>query len=139
VTGIIRQFIRHPADVPIEYSRRETIGENKARLKNINQGGLCFNVRTRIHAGTAVRNVISICQPPFNAKGEVVWCRRINDHYDVGIKFKGASTGFAVRMVEQICHIEQYKGDVLRREGRRLFGEEAAREWIRKYASDFPG
>ena len=41
-------------------------------------------------------------------------------------------------MVEQICHIEQYRREVLKKEGRRLSSEEAASEWIVKYASDFP-
>jgi hypothetical protein len=41
-------------------------------------------------------------------------------------------------MVEQVCHIEQYKADVLKKEGRELTGEEAAKEWILKYAKDFP-
>jgi hypothetical protein len=40
--------------------------------------------------------------------------------------------------VEQICHIEQYKADVLLSEGRRLNGEQAALEWIEKFARDFP-
>ena len=41
-------------------------------------------------------------------------------------------------MVEQICHIEQYKQDVFEKDGRRLSGEQAALEWIEKYATDFP-
>ena len=41
-------------------------------------------------------------------------------------------------MIEQICHIEQYKADVLAKEGRQLDVEQAAREWIYKFADDFP-
>lgn len=41
-------------------------------------------------------------------------------------------------MVEQLCHIEHYKAEVLAREGRQLDGEQAAREWIRKFAHGFP-
>ena len=46
---------------------------------------------------------------------------------------------FRARMVEQVCHIEQYKHQVLKKEGRKLSGEEAALEWIQKYAPQFPG
>jgi hypothetical protein len=45
---------------------------------------------------------------------------------------------FKVRMVEQICHIEHYRKEVLASEGRRLTTQEAATEWISKYSSKFP-
>ena len=45
---------------------------------------------------------------------------------------------FIYSMVEQVCHIEQYKKEVLKNEGQGLSGEEAAVEWITKYAKDFP-
>jgi hypothetical protein len=41
-------------------------------------------------------------------------------------------------MVEQICHIEHYKREVAEREGRELSGQQAAKEWIAKYAASFP-
>jgi hypothetical protein len=41
-------------------------------------------------------------------------------------------------MVEQVCHIENYKKEVYQTEGRLLTAEEAAVEWIHKYASQFP-
>ncbi len=42
------------------------------------------------------------------------------------------------RMVEQICHIEQYKNEILKAEGRQLDSKQAALEWIQKFASEFP-
>jgi hypothetical protein len=41
-------------------------------------------------------------------------------------------------MVEQVCHIEHYKNEVKRREGREISGEQAANEWIAKFAGNFP-
>jgi hypothetical protein len=41
-------------------------------------------------------------------------------------------------MVEQVCHIKQYSKEILEKEGRKLSDEEAAVEWIEKYAKDFP-
>jgi len=41
-------------------------------------------------------------------------------------------------MIEQICHIRQYRAEVLATEGRQLDGDQAAREWIQKFADDFP-
>jgi len=43
-----------------------------------------------------------------------------------------------VRMIEQICYIEHYRKEVLLNEGRRITSEQAALEWIEKYAQDFP-
>lgn len=133
-----RQFIRHPTDIPIAYSCGNRTGESKKPLKNINESGLCFGTRASIETGTPIRISIAVSKPPFKAKGEVVWCRPANGRYEVGVRFEDAATAFAVRMVEQICHIERYKTDVLRLQGRRLSTEEAADEWIRKYADDFP-
>lgn len=45
---------------------------------------------------------------------------------------------FAARMVAQLRLIERYRTTVLRREGRRLDSETAAREWIARYAARFP-
>ncbi|MCZ7563309.1 MAG: hypothetical protein M5U08_05410 [Burkholderiales bacterium] len=41
-------------------------------------------------------------------------------------------------MVEQVCHIEEYRRAVARDEGRTLSTEEAAAEWIAEYAARFP-
>ena len=41
-------------------------------------------------------------------------------------------------MIEQICHIEHYRHEIEQVEGRKLNSEEAAREWIQRYASEFP-
>ncbi|WP_313952899.1 hypothetical protein [Accumulibacter sp.] len=45
---------------------------------------------------------------------------------------------FATRMVEQVQHIERYRQEVLRVEGRVLDGDSAAWEWISRYAALFP-
>ena len=56
----------------------------------------------------------------------------------MGVKFTEEETAYAVRMVEQLCYIEHYRQNVLQSEGRELSGEEAALEWIEKFAGNFP-
>ena len=56
----------------------------------------------------------------------------------MGVEFLDRDDSFRARMVEQVCHIEQYKRQVLETEGRVLNGEQAAKEWIRRYAASFP-
>lgn len=134
----MRQFIRHPTDIPIDYSVHDMPGDLRENLQNINEGGLCFGTHSEIRSGTTIQIAIPVCDPPFRAEGKVVWCHRNDDHYSVGVKFEDSATEFAIRMVEQICHIEQYKKDILKDEGRALSSEEAAAEWISNYAKDFP-
>jgi uncharacterized Zn finger protein len=69
----------------------------------------------------------------------VAWCHREAEGFVIGVVFTESSDIFRVRMIEQICHIEHYKAKVLATEGRRLDGEQAAREWIHKFADGFQG
>jgi hypothetical protein len=54
------------------------------------------------------------------------------------MRFHGAVSEFALRMVEQLCHIEQYRLEILQRDGRWLTSEAAAAEWINRFAGQFP-
>ncbi|MFC1452779.1 PilZ domain-containing protein [Verrucomicrobiota bacterium] len=135
----MRKFIRHPSDIPIEYNLKDVVAHGREYLKDISQGGLCFHSRVKMDPGATIRIQIPIRQPVFEADGIVVWCREVDGHdYDVGVSFGDEKTEFGIRMVEQVCHIEQYKKEVLEKEGRALTGEEAAVEWITKNASNFP-
>ncbi len=71
-------------------------------------------------------------------EGVVVWCRKQDGHFEVGMRFGDDRTAFRVRMVEQVCRIEQYRKNALEQEGRVLSAEEAAHEWVARYAKDFP-
>lgn len=136
---VIRTYIRHPSDIPIEYRTDAGFsGANREPLNNISEGGLSFRSRQALPVGTAITIRISEVQPDFEVRGHVAWCRPDSQVFEIGVAFLDATDLFQIRMVEQVCHIEQYKADVLAREGRRLNGEQAAREWIENFASDFP-
>ena len=77
-------------------------------------------------------------EPSFDIRGRVAWCSKTESRYEVGVEFVELEKIFKARMVEQICYIEHYRKEVLLNEGRELTSKEAASEWIRKYASDFP-
>ena len=62
----------------------------------------------------------------------------MDEGYEVGVEFVMPDDEYRARMVEQLCYIEHYKRRVQAREGRELSGEQAAREWIEKYAAHFP-
>jgi hypothetical protein len=134
----MRLYIRHPSDVPIDYQLGGRTDTSRDKLANYSEGGLCFVAKQWIEPGSEIHFAIPITPPEFHATGVVVWCREEAGEFQVGVKFTEAETAFAVRMVEQLCYIEHYRQSVRASEGRKLTGEEAALEWIEKYAGSFP-
>lgn len=132
----IRRFIRHPSSVPIQVKRGEE--KKQVPLKDISQGGLCFRSSTSMSTGNVVEVNIFTSKPTFTAKGIVSWSKPEGDEYLIGISFHSKAVRYALRMVEQICHIEDYKKRIKVKTGRQLTSDEAALEWIQKYAADFP-
>jgi Tfp pilus assembly protein PilZ len=134
----MRLYIRHPTDVPIDFQLGGRASFHREKLTNYSEGGLCFLADERVDPGTEIHIAIPIMPPQFHATGIVVWCRKEKNCFLVGVKFSEEETAYAVRMVEQLCYIEHYKHTVKTNEGRILSGEEAALEWIEKYAGEFP-
>lgn len=134
----MRRYIRHPSSMPIDY-RLVDGAASMDRLRNVSAGGICFESSRCIEPGTLIHLAIKVGEQSFQADGEVMWCHGVNGHHEVGVCFQDAATVFTVRMVEQLCYIEQYRQQVRHTEGRQLSSEEAAREWVGRYASEFPG
>jgi predicted ATPase len=132
----MRQFIRHPADIPIEIHSTE--GNQARDVTDIGYGGLCFSSRQALHTGEVIRIRIDIIQPALELPARVVWSRKRNDGYEIGVEFTGEQDAYRARMVEQICHIEHFRQEVAQLEGRALSSREAALEWIERYAAGFP-
>lgn len=133
-----RAYLRHPADIPIRIRANPIQEVSPRRLKDVGVGGLACRSDKELAVGTRVEVCIELVNPPFKAEGRVAWCKRCGGHHELGIQFVEADDAFAARMVEQICHIEQYRHDALRCEGRVLDGRSAALEWISRYADSFP-
>lgn len=134
-----REYIRHPIDIPIHVSQQEgKQDEFDVRLNNVSVGGLAFRASTFIEAGNHITILIDAVKPSFEVKALVQWCHKMDEDYDIGVQFSDNEDAFRVRMVEQVCYIEQYRQQVWRQEKRQLSGEAAASEWIEKYAHQFP-
>ena len=137
----MRQYIRHPSSMPIEFFVSNSIRHAQHQHENltdISTGGLSFYSSEKIDPGNTVHVTINVKPPPFDAEGVVIWCKRTDDGYRIGLRFNDADVAYSLRMIEQVCHIEHYRGEILRNEGRKLSSEEAAIEWIKKYAANFP-
>jgi PilZ domain len=134
----MRRYIRHPADIPIEVSVGDPSARAARQTRNVSLGGLAFRSEGGLEPGTLVEIRIPFVQPPFETRARVAWCHAREAGFELGVEFLDPEDAFRARMIEQVCHIEDYKREVYRSEGRRLTAKEAALEWIGKHASRFP-
>jgi len=132
-----RRFIRHPTDIPIDIQYAALPPVSHQALHNVSLGGLAFKSLAAWEVGSVVTLRIPLVKPPFESIGQVVWCRTYEAAYYVGVEFIEQNDVFKARMVEQVCQIERYRR-MLEKEGRKITIEEAAMEWIQRYAADFP-
>ena len=129
--------MRHPTEIPIEICRvQEPPAYHWRQMKNVSQGGLAFICTTDWQPGTSISIRLPLIKPPFEANGKVIWCRKRQHYFEVGVAFLEPDDAFTVRMIEQLCQIEMYRKRQ-EGEGRQLTAEEAAMEWINRYAEDF--
>ena len=131
----MRAYIRHPSEFPIELTSEES--ELEERMNDVSVGGLSCHSKAELAEGQKVTVRIPAVQPAFEAEGRVVWCRPDKDQYRVGIAFADKALAFSARMVEQVCHIERYRTHLVE-QGQELSLDEAAQDWISKYARRFP-
>jgi len=134
----MRTFIRHPADIPVQIDIQTQPVHKQRRISNVSYGGLAFVSDSFVEPGIQIRVCIDVVDPRFEADGIVTHCRQKAGQYLVGVEFIHRDDLYIARMVEQICHIQHYKQHVAVQEGRKLSAQEAASEWISKYASNFP-
>ena len=133
-----RKYLRHTVHVPLEIQRVADSARLVEDGVNVSYGGLAFLSSTCPRIGEVLRLRIPIVEPAFVADARVTWCRPEAEKFLVGVEFLASASAFQSRMVEQVCSIENYRQDVLQQEGRVLTTQEAAAEWITKYAGRFP-
>lgn len=136
---IERRYIRHPSRMPIRFELLDGRPWRDEQLRNVGEGGLCFSTGIALDSGIAIHIIIPVLGQQFELDGTVAWCRPAAEGYDVGVQFATPQDRFCVRMVEQLCYIEDYRQQVERDEGRHLSREQAAEEWIARFAGGFPG
>jgi PilZ domain len=135
----MREFIRHPSSIPVQITKQD--GDKYSgmnTLNNVSFGGVSCLSSEPVEEGSSVKMTITCIDPSFEINGRAAWCKPKQDMYEVGLEFIVSNDKmFLLRMIEQICHIEHYRNEV-KLQGRELSSEEAAKEWIDKYADSFP-
>ena len=107
-------------------------------VTNVSLGGLAFLSSQPIAVQARVQISVPVIDRDSRMVGNVVWCEKSDTGYEIGVEFERNRDLYRLRMIEQICHIEHYRRQVRQSEGRELSSREAAREWIEKFAGDFP-
>jgi len=133
-----RQFIRHPVNVAIHISPQSDDALEDVSISDIGEGGISFYTNVVFEQGSALSIKIPHVQPPFEALCVVCWQSNKGTSFEVGVRFVDEDSRFRARMVEQVCHIEDYHRKAIE-EGRCLSSEDAAMEWIGKFAAEFGG
>ncbi len=131
-----RAFIRHPADIPIEIESLP--GESATRVADVSYGGLAFFAERSQPPGTVLQIRIAGNETSLSAKAFVAWCRPEDEGYRIGVRFETPEDAYRSRLLEQVIAIERFREELARSEGREVPRDEAAREWIRRHASEFP-
>jgi len=130
-------MIRHPVDIPLEV-KAVVAHDAQANRKQVVCGQLSFHFPMMIAVGV----LLSICIPSINAQeklqGQVTSISQSSHGFMIAMSFQSETEAFRMRMLEQLCQIEDYRQHVLEREGRQLNQEQAASEWIDYYAATFP-
>ncbi|MCB1722641.1 MAG: PilZ domain-containing protein [Gammaproteobacteria bacterium] len=134
-----RRYIRHPSRMPIHFDLSGDVLRRDEYLRNVSEGGVCFACAVALDPGQPIRLAIPLLGQTYEVDGCVAWCRDARPGYEIGVRFLSPQDRFCVRMVEQLCYIEDYRSQVEREEGRRLSSEQAAEEWIARFAEQFPG
>lgn len=131
-------FIRHPSDFPIRcrrvlnWRRSAHIGVDRGNL------GVCFESPRFIASGNMVELSVRLRGETQRFRGKVVLVRDISFGYEIGVWMASMADTARMRIVEQICHIESYLNEKRERVGETVTRENAAQEWISKFAGTFP-
>jgi hypothetical protein len=132
-----RAFIRHTVNVPLEVKLLPDAALQSNEGVNISEGGLAFTLDECLPNDTIIELRITTVNPPFEAQARVAWCRAEGNRFLVGVQFLDANDAFQSRMVQQVCSIENYRQEQMQ-QGRALDSQQAASEWIMKFAGKFP-
>lgn len=134
-----RRFFRHPLKVPIQYREMQATRMDMSSSLDLSLGGLCFYSERFFSKGTLLDVRIPVGGEIFQIHGWVAYCNRNPgvDRYRIGMTFNDAQSAFHAKLAEQMHKILEYRGKRSRELNQEISEEQAADEWIQKYARHF--
>ena len=135
----IRRHIRHvtgiPVEVTLDFNDRYRTEEDE--ITNVSLGGMCFIADDRLDISDEIQVKFPALKRNKSLNGKVVWCNKSERGYEIGLEFDDPEEVESLKMIDQICHIENFRKETEQQEGRILSSEQAASEWISQYAGEF--
>ncbi len=128
--------IEHPRDIPLLLEQSNPpphLHDVIARSGSLS----CLDSHQR-EPGSLLRISLPDLSDDYWAWMRVHWCCRQADYFQLGLDFLDSEQAFRFRLGEQIAQINRYRQQIQCEEGRRLNQEQAAQEWIGKFAAAFP-
>lgn len=136
--SIEHDIIRHPVEIPLQVKTMAGDFCNQPDYKHAGCVELAFHFPMMISVGA----LLSVCIPSINEQeeihGQVTWLAHSAHGFVIGMSFQNEREAFRMRMLEQLCYIEDYRQHILTHEGRSLSQQQAASEWIDRHAAAFP-
>lgn len=138
-TNSIRKHVRHVTGIPIEITVdcRQTHYAAGDDVTNVSVGGICFIAGGELEMQKPIQVRFPVLDRETIIDGKVVWCHRTDRGFEIGLEFDDPVEVESLRMIDQVCQIENFRKEVELIDGRKLSGEQAAREWSRRYAGEF--
>lgn len=134
-----RKFYRHPASVPMRCRRRGHRKGDDGSTRNVSNGGVAFVSPKPFTPGDVLELEFPSLRHNVNIQGEIVWTTPLDTHhYLSGLRFNDEHERLRARLVEQMCEIDRYHRVQNERYGRDLSREEAAEEWVTRFAERYP-
>ncbi|WP_299177912.1 PilZ domain-containing protein [uncultured Neptuniibacter sp.] len=134
VMGDKKVFIRHPEEFPIELRPQDSHmnPHHSSSLQLVCHSDIPFE------SGDNITIKIPSIASNLEVLGTIQSCEGTHNGYELGIAFTNIDALMRIRILEQLCYIQRYRKHVHEFEGRELSDQDAALEWIGKYAHLFP-
>lgn len=135
-----RKFFRHPIRVPIRLRLAERTEDISSESHDLSLGGLNFSWPKKITRGTLLNISIPVKDKLFELRAKVVYCKedRRSARFQTGVSFVDFPSAFKARLAEEVLEILEFQKKMASQLGHDVSEEEAASQWVRESASNFP-
>ena len=134
-----RKFFRHPFGVPIRLTIPDNGPGRTLQSQDISQGGLSFLWGEPLSRGRQIQLTIPVKEKRFEVNARVAYSRKDAEsgYFRTGVAFIDTDSAFRAKLAEETLEILEYQKDISRTLGHEVSVEDAARQWIEKYAGRF--
>lgn len=131
-------FIKHPQGIPLDFSIDTPCLCLAPKFHNVHSGGMVFNASWALPVGANIHLSVNLQSTDFTLHGIVAHTVATGRQcYDIGVQFEQEVEYHSMRMIEQACHIESYRKQACCY-GHEITQDQAAKEWIERFAAHFP-